>query len=266
MTRMFKLVKSRKCCVFPGSQGDISAALTLPEGFNPIADRCPLVLLMHGFLARKEMYPIPAIARALALEGIASLSFDFNAHGRSQGKFVEMTLSGEIEDARAALEYARTLPFVDSVALLGHSQGGVVAGMLSGQLWGTDSAPRCLVLMAPAAVLKDDALAGRCMNAKYDPANPPEYVNVLFHRLGRNFILEAQKLPIFETSSSYGAPVCIIHGKKDKIVPVRYSEKYREGYVDCELHLLEDEGHFLNKNKKEVISLAVSFLKAELLG
>ena len=40
---------------------------------------------MHGFLSKKELYPIPAIAGALAKAGIASLRFDFDAHGRSEG-------------------------------------------------------------------------------------------------------------------------------------------------------------------------------------
>lgn len=248
-----------------GPQGGIATALTLPEGFDIEKDRCPLVVLMHGFMARKELYPLPAIADALAREGIASLRFDFDAHGKSEGAFVNMTVSNELADARAAVQYAAGLPFVESIALLGHSQGGVVAGMLAGQLEDSPLRPKCLVLMAPAAVLKDDALAGQCMNAKYDPKNPPQHVNVFFHKLGRAFILEAQKLPIFETSGKYSGPVCLIHGKKDKIVPVTYSSKYKEGYRDCELHLLENEGHMLKSDKRSVVRIAVSFLKGRLL-
>ena len=250
---------------FSGPQGGLSTALTLPEGFDVEKERCPLVILMHGFMAGKEMYPLPAIAKALAKEGIASLRFDFDAHGKSEGAFVNMTISNEIADARAAVQYAAELPFVESIALLGHSQGGVVAGMLAGQLEDSPLRPKCLVLMAPAAVLKDDALAGRCMNAKYDPKMPPEYVNVFFHKLGRAFILEAQKLPIFETSGRYSGPVCLIHGKKDKIVPVSYSSKYKEIYRECEQHLLENEGHMLKSDKRSVTGIAVSFLKGRLL-
>ena len=103
------------------------------------------------------------------------------------------------------------------------------------------------------------------MNAKYDPKMPPEYVNVFFHKLGRAFILEAQKLPIFETSGRYSGPVCLIHGKKDKIVPVSYSSKYKEIYRECEQHLLENEGHMLKSDKRSVTGIAVSFLKGRLL-
>lgn len=247
-----------------GPYGGISTTLVLPDGFDKEKDKCPLVILMHGFISKKELYPIPAIAAALAKAGIASLRFDFDAHGKSEGKFIDMTITSEIADARAVLAYARTLPFVSEIALLGHSQGGVIAGMLAGELEDLPERPKCLVLLAPAAVLKDDALAGRCMHARYDAANPPAYVNVLFHKLGRRFILEAQQLPIYETSSRYTGKVCIIQGRNDKIVPVSYAEKYHQSYQDSELYLYEDEGHFLNGNKARLTDRVVTFFKENL--
>ncbi|MBP5397392.1 MAG: alpha/beta hydrolase [Bacteroidales bacterium] len=261
---LFSFFCSRPSYEVFGPNGGLSTVLTLPEGFDREKDKCPLVILMHGFISRKESYPLPQIAKALAKEGIASIRFDFDAHGKSEGKFIDMTISSEIADARAVLDYARKLPFVTEIAFVGHSQGGVVAGMLAGQLEGQDGKPKCLVQLAPAAVLKDDALAGQCMFSKYDASNPPEYVNVLFHKLGRKFILEAQKLPIIETSAQYTGPVCLIHGEKDKIVPVSYSQRYHEAYKDSELHLLKKEGHMLGGDKKQVIGLVVDFLKAKL--
>ena len=102
------------------------------------------------------------------------------------------------------------------------------------------------------------------MHARYDASNPPEYVNVLFHKLGRRFILEAQQLPIYETSSKYSGKVCIIQGKNDKIVPVSYAEKYHQSYKDSELCIFEDEGHFLNGNKARLLNKVVTFLKDNL--
>lgn len=143
-------------------------------------------------------------------------------------------------------------------------QGGVIAGMLAGELESSPLKPKCIVLLAPAAVLKDDAIAGQCMGSKYDAANPPEYVNVMFHKLGRKFILAAQKLPIYETSCQYSGRVSIVHGKLDKIVPYSYGERYHNGYKDCVLHLLDDEGHFLRKNKQQVIGLVANFMRENL--
>lgn len=258
---LFPFLSGRPSYEVFGPYGGISTTLVLPEGFDKERDTCPLVILMHGFLSKKELYPIPAIAGALAKAGIASLRFDFDAHGRSEGKFIDMTISSEIADAKAVLSYARQLSFVSEIALLGHSQGGVIAGMLAGELEDRPERPKCVVLLAPAAVLKDDAIAGQCMHARYDASNPPEYVTVLFHKLGRRFILEAQQMPIYETSSRYSGKVCIIQGRNDKIVPVSYAERYHQWYKDSELYLFDDEGHFLSGDKARLLNCVVTFLK-----
>lgn len=247
-----------------GEQGGISTTLTLPAGFNPEKDRCPMVIIMHGFMASKRFYPVPNIAKSLAKAGIASISFDFNAHGKSEGKFIDMTIANEIGDAKAVFDYVCTLPYVTNIALLGHSQGGVVAGMMAGEMENNTRKPVCLVQMAPAAVLKDDAIAGQCMGKKYNASNPPEYVNVMFHKLGRKFILAAQKLPIYETSAKFSGKVLILQGKDDKIVPYSYSEKYHEVYQNSELQILENEGHLMNNNKEKILSIITEFLKSNL--
>lgn len=261
---LFSLFSPRPSYEVFGPQGGISFTLTLPDTFDPSKDKCPLAILMHGFMSKKEMYPMPAIAKALAKAGIASIRFDFDAHGKSEGRFMDMTISSEIADAKAVLAYARNLPFATDIALIGHSQGGVVAGMLAGELESGPDRPKCVVQLAPAAVLKDDAIAGRCMHAKYDASNPPEYVNVFFHKLGRSFILEAQKLPIFEVSAQYSGPVCLIHGDKDKIVPLKYSEHYHQAYKTSELHVLKGEGHLLNGDKTHLIETVTTFLNRHL--
>lgn len=258
------LMPQKERYVVQGPQGGISTMITLPEGLDPKVDKCPMVILMHGFMSNKKFHPIPLLATALAKEGIASISFDFNAHGKSEGNFVDMTIANEIEDAKAVFNYVNTLPYVTKTAFVGHSQGGVIAGMLAGELESAPNKPVCMVQLAPAAVLKDDALAGQCMGKKYDASNPPEYVNVMFHKLGRTFILAAQKLQIYETSCVYSGKVCLIHGKLDKIVPYSYSEKYHELYPDSELHLIDDESHFMNGNKERLASMVTDFIKSNI--
>ncbi len=243
-----------------GEQGGIATTITLPKNFDTTKDKCPMAILMHGFMSSKGIYPVPMLAKTLAQKGIASISFDFNAHGKSEGRFVDMTIANEIADARAVLEYVKGLEYVTDIGFVGHSQGGVIAGMLAGELEDSPLKPKCVALLAPAAVLKDDAIAGQCMGSKYDASNPPEYVNVMFHKLGRKFILAAQKLPIYEISCKYTGNVCIIHGRKDKIVPTAYAERYHAGYRNSTLHMLEDEGHFLRKNKEQIAAVVADFM------
>lgn len=61
-----------------GPQGGLSLKLSLPKGFNPDADSCHMVILMHGIFSSKDYPPMPQIAKALAKEGIGSIRFDFD--------------------------------------------------------------------------------------------------------------------------------------------------------------------------------------------
>ena len=69
-----------------GPQGGLAMELTLPDDFNEDTDKCPMVILMHGIFSSKNIVPIPALAKALAKEGIASICFDFGGHWKSEGK------------------------------------------------------------------------------------------------------------------------------------------------------------------------------------
>ena len=59
------------------------------------------------------------------------------------------------------LRYASSQPWVGKIAMGGHSQGGVVTAMTSGQLAKEANKEikkiQAVVLLAPAAVLRDDA-------------------------------------------------------------------------------------------------------------
>ena len=238
-------------------KGRLSAYLQKPS-----ADyRGPIAVLMHGFMANKKLEPLKSIANELESRGIASLRFDFDGHGESEGRFRDMTVLTELDDARHGIDYVRQAGAHDSIALVGHSQGGVVAGMIAGEL---GDEIKALVQLAPAAVLKDDALQGVLMGKHYDPSNPPETLTVVFHRVGKGYFLAAQSLPIYEQSSLYKGPVLLIHGTKDRIVPHSYSEKYNQVYSNSILQLYEGENHFLSKCRKAIVRQTVDFLAENL--
>ena len=153
----------------------------------------------------------------------------------------------------------KNLDYVDGISIAGHSQGGVVTSMLAGEL-GADNV-KSIVLLAPAAVLRDDALRGQVMGATYDAGNPPESVHVYGdYNLGREYILTAQALPIYDIAAKFTGKVCLIHGTSDRIVPYTYSENYHRLYADSELHLIEGADHGFNGFQDEATQIAVDFL------
>lgn len=239
-----------------GSAGNLSVILQTPELQEN--EKCPIVILMHGITSEKQTPLMVMLADKLQSEGIASVRFDFNGHGESDGEFVDMTVPKEIEDAKTVYEYAKNLNFVESVSLLGHSQGGVVASMLAGEL--KDNI-KSVTLMAAAAVLEDEAKNGNTLGINFNPNDAPEYIEFNDYRIGRDYIKTAQNLNIYQVSSPYEGAVCIIHGTEDEIVPFSYGERYDSVYKNSVLYPIEGENHSFGKDMNLATDIAVDFIK-----
>lgn len=246
-----------------GSQGNLYAILQRPDTVG----KSPLVILCHGFSGNCQSQLFIDIADDLYHNGIATLRFDFNGHGKSEGLFQNMTVLNEIEDLKDVIKWAEQQPWVENISLLGHSQGGVVASMTAGELG--DEVIKNLVLMAPAAVLRDDALRGNTMGAQYDPWNmTSDYVQLPFGdlKLGRKYIETAVNLPIYETAFNYDGPVLVIHGTHDRVVPYTYGERYNQGYSHSSIKLLPGEDHSFSVNTSEAALYASDWLVKQLRG
>lgn len=240
-----------------GDHGKLSATLQIPDNQS----NYPLVIICHGFTGHKDNPLLKSLSDELENRGIASIRFDFNGHGNSEGDFQAMTVLNEIEDAKKVYEYASTLPNVRNISIAGHSQGGVVASMIAGQLGSKKI--KSIVLMAPAAVLRDDAIRGKLMGKSYNAANPPDYVEISTkhgkYKVGRNYILTAQTLPIYETAEKFTGTALMIHGTGDIIVPYTCSLSYKKIYKHGEIILLDGVDHSFTGNQKHTAKLAADF-------
>ena len=250
----FKPIRER--VTIDGDHGKLQAVIQKPD-LKP-GQQCPMVVFCHGFGGTKEGPLFELITDSLQKHGIASIRFDFNGHGESEGKFEDMTVPNEINDAKKVIEYVRDLRYVSKIALVGHSQGGVVASMTAGEL---DSDISAVVLMAPAAVLRDDAIRGSTFGKQYSPLDPPEYVELWGpQRLGRNYIKTAFSLPIYETAANYHGPALIIHGNGDRIVPYTYGLRFHQQWKGSEYVLQEYFDHGFSQNIYRTTDIVSDFL------
>lgn len=247
-----------------GPNGGLSFKISLPDGFDPEADKCPMVILMHGIFSSKDYNPMPALAKGLAQAGIGSIRFDFDGHGKSEGRMQDMTIEKEIADAMAIWKYVNGLPYVSEIGFLGHSQGGVIASMTAGRLSAQgNGAPKGMVLIAPGSVIKEACQGGKFFNARFDPKDPPEFIRCWgIKKLGREYLLTTQELDIYGTAKAYGGSVLILHGTNDNIVPLWCSERYKETYGErSELSLIEGENHTITRRRDEVVRRTVSYFR-----
>jgi alpha/beta superfamily hydrolase/peroxiredoxin len=248
-----------------GDHGRLKALIQKPELQQ--GEQCPMVVFCHGFNGSKDGPMFELMADTLQAHGIASIRFDFNGHGESEGDFKDMTVLNEIEDAKKVVAYVRDLRYVSSLAIVGHSQGGVVASMTAGQLSEELGEPafQAVALMAPAAVLRDDAIRGSVMGAQFDPFDPGEYVDLWGSlKLGAKYIRTAFSLPIYETAVKYQGPALIIHGNGDRVVPYTYGERFHQIWPKSELVIQEYYDHVFTQNIYRTTDIVSDYLIKQL--
>ncbi|MBR4134873.1 MAG: alpha/beta fold hydrolase [Bacteroidales bacterium] len=239
-----------------GSKGKLSALLYVPNT-HP-GGSSDLVILCHGLNCDHNFDLMHRIEEQLHANGFATLTFDFNGHGKSEGKFVDMTIPNEIEDLEQVLAYARDLRFVDDIALVGHSQGAVVAAMVAGK---HPEDIKAVVLLAPASSVRDDVVRGNLFGIEFNPLDLPDSL-VLSNgiALGYRYLKTASHLPIFETSANYHGNACIIHGTGDRLVPYTCGERFHQTWSGSEYYELEYYDHNFTVCPYRPVEITTGFL------
>ncbi|HEY0223466.1 MAG TPA: alpha/beta fold hydrolase [Pseudolabrys sp.] len=104
---------------FPNAKGEqLAATLDLPLG-KPAA----YALFAHCFTCGQDNLAAKRIAERLAINGIATLRFDFTGLGSSEGEFANTHFSSNVDDLVAAADHLRKTYGAPAI-LIGHSLGG----------------------------------------------------------------------------------------------------------------------------------------------
>lgn len=219
-----------------------------------------VAVLFHGFQGNRGTHPgqlLYDLSHELNRQGLATLRFDFAGCGESDGDFAGMTVLGELLDAMAILDFARTQVKAKQILVAGHSQGGVVAAMVAAAYH--DLVDR-LLLLAPAVSLKSDAIKGECQGSTYDPHHIPLAVPVHGIPVGGQYFRTAQLLPILETAAHYPGPALVIQGDADQVVSPKQSGELAAALPQGKLAMVAGEDHALEVDVRRVLDLACDFL------
>ncbi|MGH3675357.1 MAG: alpha/beta hydrolase [Mycobacterium sp.] len=245
--------QQRRLIYFPSPGPVPSAAAFLPNGrdvvldtedgirlgawYFPVAGRGPAVLVCNGNAGDRSMRL--ELAAALNDIGLSVLLFDYRGYGGNPGQPSE---DGLAADARAAQAWLAAQPEVDPdrIAYFGESLGAGVAVGLA-----TERPPAALVLRSPFTSLAD---VGR--------------VHYPWLPVGRLLI---DRYPSIDRIGSVDAPVLVIAGDRDDIVPTSLSKRLYEaapepkrfvlvsgaGHNDAALldgrQMLDEVGRFLSE-------------------
>ena len=188
-------------------------------------------LLVHGITAdRQEDGFYARLAESLAGAGMSSLRFDFRAHGKSEGRYEDLTLSGVINDigsAHGALSGA--LPAGTPKVVIAAGFGGGLSAC-----WAADSGrpPDGLVLLNPLLdygkrmlfdkpFWEDGALTERG-RAELDGRGWLPHGEF---RIGRSLFNELFRIRPHERLKELSVPMLAIHGSADSMVPYEIAKR-----------------------------------------
>ncbi len=209
---------------FQSGPNTLRGMLHVPAGAGPF----PAVMMCHGFTASRmeAHFLFVTIARHLEELGIAVLRFDFAGSGESDGTFGEMTLSGEVADAEAALDFLLGRGELNraQIGALGYSLGGGALAVLSGRR-GADLKAVCLV----AATAEPARLASFIRMGKHEAhLAKHNYLDIWGLKVSREFLQDLEKLHPPLDLARYAGPVLLIHGDMDSSVPPSETKSFQD--------------------------------------
>ena len=208
----------------------LAGTLTRPNG----SKRYPVVLLLSSADPQNRdasnvhdyYHPFRQLADTLTRAGLAVLRLDDRGVGQSTGKLDSMDTRARAQDARDALAFLRARRDIrtNRVALLGHSEGALIAGMLASE----DSTIHAVVLMASTGrngratvewmnhrMLAHTRAEGRERNAMFHEAMAVWDQRVKVDPWARFFDTYDPTVPLRKVR----APLLILHGEQDSNCP-----------------------------------------------
>lgn len=204
-------------------------------------------ILCHGFLSNKDSRTNLRLSELLVAQGIGTLRFDWFGMGESEGAFGHITVATCCDQLERAIDLMRDRGYHE-LGLIGSSFGGLLA-ILVGQ---RHPELRAIGLKCPV----------------------PDFPDMLEHEFGSNGIEEWKRTnyipdvtggtaPVFldfsfyescrvfnayEAACAIKAPVLIVHGERDELVPFHQIERLEESLPDdAKLVLLPEADHQFGK-------------------
>ena len=122
-------MRSQKISFTNANGYQLAAKLEFPIDSHPHS----FALFAHVFTGNKNLNAVRHISRALTLNGIGVLRFDFTGLGESEGDFADTNFTSNVEDILAAAEYLEK-NYKAPTIMIGHSLGGAAAIFAASQL------------------------------------------------------------------------------------------------------------------------------------
>lgn len=203
---------------FTNQSGDqLSARLELPVDQHPHS----YALFAHCFTCNKNLTAVRNISRALNLNGIAVLRFDFTGLGDSEGDFADTNFSSNVQDLIDAAHFLEQ-EYQAPELLIGHSLGGAAVVCAGGHL------PSVKAIATIGAPFDPGHVAHLLQNSVEEIEAKGEAEVLLSGRtfkVKKQFLDDIQNQIILEHIERLGKALLIMHSPQDQTVEIENAAK-----------------------------------------
>jgi len=240
--------------------GGLGLTADLFRPATPVTTPPPGLVLCHGFpgaagsAATAQTYP--ELAAHLADDaGWVVLSFNFRGAGSSPGEF---SLSGWLDDLRAAVDHLLTMEVVSGVWVAGSSTGGALAICEAAE----DERVRGVASLAAPATFSGwaedpDALLAhaRAVGVVRDKDHPDD---------PERWARELREIdPVSVVGKIAPRPLLIVHGSDDETVPPTDARALAEAAGEnADLRMVSQAGHRLRHDPR-VVAILLGWLEQQ---
>ena len=259
------------------SQGmKVVGTLSLPEG-GP----APIVVMFHGFTGTRDELPVATTtdgvfsrtARLLAEAGYASLRIDFRGSGESEGEFSDTTFEGQVADGLKAVEVMTADPRVkgSDLAIIGWSQGGLVATAVAGRSGTPDAVGLWAAVATPAESL-GAILGAETVQKGLATGDTPLPITLPWGakiELKQGYFDGMQTFDPVAEISAYKGPLFVAQGRLDTTVLPVAADKLIAAHEGTEVLWMADMDHVFNaftgpQTLDEMVGQTIGFLNANM--
>ncbi len=190
----------------------LSAKLELPADQHPHS----YALFAHVFTGNKNLTATRHISRALTLDGIAVLRFDFTGLGESEGDFADTTFSSNVEDLMAAAQFLKDNYEAPKI-MIGHSLGGAAAIFAASRLESIQAVATIGTPSEPEHVshLLEDSLEKIEQDGKAKVS-----VGGRMFTIKKEFLDDIRSKNMFKLLKELRKPILILHSPQDTVVEI----------------------------------------------
>ncbi|MBR4485459.1 MAG: alpha/beta hydrolase, partial [Erysipelotrichaceae bacterium] len=199
-------------------------------------------------------------AKDLCAHNIGAFIFDFcggSYVSRSDGKTTEMSVLSEAEDLETVIDHFQKDERIEKILLMGKSQGAYVSTLVASK---RPKEIAGLIGLYSGFMLRDKVEEEL---EKYEEI--PEEEVLLWLKVGRKYFEDLLSTDIYESMKHCSMDVLLIHGDKDDVAPISYSEKALNYFPKARLVTLKGADHgFHGPEREDVVKRVREFVQCHI--